>query len=446
MEQSLHDRKYNYFGFDSLFYNWAISVGALAVVLFAAAFISKLYLPVVVIAMEFLAINMLRRSMQSKLPNCNILLFLTTRILLITAIIMVGINLYIMKFVPYHYYAVHAVNRNIPYITVLIMGPVSFLVLIGSYFYRRKFTFCKECRIKFGTIEERGFMGKVFSHETIYQMRVLIAGTGVISVCTWVYYYLYYSNVNFNPSDKFYFIWVPVMLYLLSTVYMAMRYVRIYEFYKTNIVGDALGFVSSTNVRFQLQYGNKLFLALDEEMSEVGRRPIYETPAEIMLPLRMHMSETEVEDLFEQVTGISRERVKIRKLYTNANAVTLYTIHHYLCTVDDMSVVNGSKLSGEWLDQREIGRLYKEKCLAPLLMTAIHRVYTIMSAAKTYDIQGRRRYEIKHYKPSVRLSELANPDIDFNNSEWLIVAEENEDKPFYRLRRFWRRYVSGTEA
>jgi hypothetical protein len=395
--------------------------------------------------LEFVCINALRRNMLSRLPNCNILLFLTTRILLFTAIIMVGINLYFMKFVPYHYYAVHAVNRNIPYITVLILAPVTLLTVIWAYFYRRRMTFCKECRIKYGSVQERGFIGEVFTVETIYQMRMLMGGTALIIVYTWLYYYFYYSNVNFNPSDKFYFIWVPVILYLLSVVYMAMRYVRIYEFYKANIVGDALSTVSSTCVRYVLLHDSSVFIGEDESETNLSGRQQFDTTAMLTVPYRKSISEIDARKMFEQVSGI-KNGYTLKLMYVNTNDVTSYNIFHFLCIVDDERITDGSKLSGVWLGQRELEHMFREGALSPVLSSAMHRIYTILAAYKTYSAEGYRLYDIKHYKPSVRLRELATTNVDFNDTDWLVVAEENEDKPLFRLRKFWKKYVSGTQS
>ena len=60
-------------------------------------------------------------------------------------------------------------------------------------------------------------------------------------------------------------------------------------------------------------------------------------------------------------------------------------------------------------------------------------------AWKTYDRDGRRLYPIKNYRPTFRFRDFKTWDVDYNDLHWLDVATNNEDKPFYRLRRFWRK-------
>lgn len=64
-------------------------------------------------------------------------------------------------------------------------------------------------------------------------------------------------------------------------------------------------------------------------------------------------------------------------------------------------------------------------------------------AWKTYHSDGTRRYAIKHYTPTFRLRDLHKWKIDFNDPKWLRVADNNEDVRYYRLRRFWRKYING---
>ena len=110
---------------------------------------------------------------------------------------------------------------------------------------------------------------------------------------------------------------------------------------------------------------------------------------------------------------------------------------------ESTSEVSGLSLPGEWYTQNELRDMVDNRRLAPLLMSEIDRLYTVIMAFKTYDSNGRRLYDIKHYKPSFRLRDIANLIVDYNDPQWLYVAKDNEDKPFYNFKRFWRRYVRG---
>ena len=60
-------------------------------------------------------------------------------------------------------------------------------------------------------------------------------------------------------------------------------------------------------------------------------------------------------------------------------------------------------------------------------------------AWKTYDRNGRRQYPIRNYKPTFRFRDLAKWDVDYDDPLWREIAEFNEDKPLYRIRKFFRR-------
>ena len=77
------------------------------------------------------------------------------------------------------------------------------------------------------------------------------------------------------------------------------------------------------------------------------------------------------------------------------------------------------------------------------MATEIHRLYTITMAWKTYDSEGRRLYKVKNYRPAFRLNGICDWDVDFNSPQWLQVARFNEDKPFFKIRRFWKKRISG---
>ena len=84
--------------------------------------------------------------------------------------------------------------------------------------------------------------------------------------------------------------------------------------------------------------------------------------------------------------------------------------------------------------------------LSPLLSTEINRLYTVAMMWKTYDREGRRLYRIKNYRPMFRINGIQDWDVDFNDPHWLYIARNNEDKPFFRLRKWWQKNISGINS
>ncbi|WP_301184895.1 hypothetical protein, partial [uncultured Muribaculum sp.] len=92
-------------GISSLWNHWAISFGAINFIVFLSPIVSKVWLPAVVLILELLFVGLLKNK-DEKAPVCNLLPFLTTRILFFTAVIMVGINIYYMEFIDPQEYVI----------------------------------------------------------------------------------------------------------------------------------------------------------------------------------------------------------------------------------------------------------------------------------------------------------------------------------------------------
>lgn len=75
------------------------------------------------------------------------------------------------------------------------------------------------------------------------------------------------------------------------------------------------------------------------------------------------------------------------------------------------------------------------------LVSEIDRVYNISMAWKTYDKEGRRLYKIKHYKPTFRLRDIRNWEVDFNDRRWLNIARNNEDCFGFRLKKIFAKHL-----
>ena len=99
-------------------------------------------------------------------------------------------------------------------------------------------------------------------------------------------------------------------------------------------------------------------------------------------------------------------------------------------------------MEGEWFTLSQIERMVADGLVSSILAAEINRIYTISMAWKTYDRYGYRLYNIRNYKPTFRLRDFKDWDVDLNDIQWLYVSENNEDKPFFRLRRIWRKYIN----
>ena len=86
----------------------------------------------------------------------------------------------------------------------------------------------------------------------------------------------------------------------------------------------------------------------------------------------------------------------------------------------------------------EIDMSMRAGVLSADMSEEVYIVYTITMAWKTYDSRGFRLYPVRNYKPTFRLRDLRNWDVDYNDRHWLDVARFNEDVRFFRLKRYFR--------
>lgn len=428
-------------GFIRLWLNWTLSVGAIAATLFSVLFISKLWLPAVALAFQFMLMGRVKLLRQNPhRTSCCLLPYLVARILFFSAIIMVGINIYVIHFIDPMIIEQGYVNPQIPYVTVLILGPVSTVVTAWAYFTRFTEKLCYNCRMKFGGAANIGYVAKVLLQERQLQLRMLLTASVLITIYSWAYYLTHYSNVNFSESDLFYYIWIPIILYLFSVINLGIRYVSLDTFFHKNMIGGSYGGGESSELRYLLLSEDRILLT---PVGKEGEEKL-DTPARCTIPYRERRSEYEALTNFRRIAGIVIQP-HMKFLYENADINNHGNVFHYVCELSSSDDIQGSDLEGEWYTQGELRRMVDEGALAPELMAEVERIYAVTIAVKTYDSNGRRLYDIKHYRPSFKLRDISNPDIDYNDPHWLLVAKDNEDKPFFHLKRFWRRYVRGIE-
>ncbi|MCM1022123.1 MAG: hypothetical protein NC343_07510 [Muribaculum sp.] len=436
--------KYNSWGIGSLLANWLISVGAVVVILFSAQFVPKIFLPAVVLFCQFALLRRARLGRENHPGYCYLLPFLMSRVLFITAIVMVVINIYTIGFIPDEHFVDGKANKAIPYITILIVAPVSTLVLIWALLRGTHSSFCMQCRLDHGLPGERGFLAKVSANESRYQLRMLLIVSVIATTYSWIYYLMRYSNANMNTADKFYFNYVPLIFYLLSAVYMTMHYWSLFAFYQKNIVEEPEHNQRASHVRFLLICGDNVFLKEKSVTIEPDciQTEKFDTPFRLNMPYRERMTDAEAESIFADMVGLD-VNFELRFLYSTQSPGESSNFFHYLCQVRTKTALEHSGKDGSWFSQPQLGRLFKERKVDLILAGEVRRIYTMARAFKAYDREGKRLYNIRHYSPAFSFADLMGLKIDFNDPTWLFVAEDNEDKPLYKLRKLTRKKYVG---
>lgn len=319
-------------------------------------------------------------------------------------------------------------NPRHPYICCLIIFPLAAIISVIYLMRGRNTRQCRICAAQFGLYKADGHVARLFFHESHYQLRLLLGLSLVLTAVETFYYFNYYIDVNYNSPDRFFFIWMPLAIYGLSLVFTAVRYMSMGDTLAESTASRPLTSLR-TIIRFLVFSGDRLLLS-------PNANGLYDTPFSVKVN-RIETDDKQVADKqFEQLTGI--QDFTSRYLYSDSGFNTGSNIFHYAMFLPENDV-DSSSLPGEWLAIDAIDRKLKAHQLAPSFVGEINRIYRVTMAWKTYDRNGRRLYPIKNYRPTFRLRDLCKVKADYNDLNWLNIATNNEDRPFFRLRKLWRK-------
>ncbi len=425
----------------SLWKGWTMSVGSLTAVIACSLVVSKMWLPFVAYVLELAIFFLVRRNREARVPVCYLLPFITTRILFWSASIMVAINLLFTHGIILRIFAPESLNHQIPYITVLIIAPVAFIISLWAWLKRSRFGFCTDCDMRHGTAAERGFLGILFTQEGRYQNKMLMIFSGILTFLAWGYYMLFYVNVNLNKPDHFFFVIIPVIYCALTLVYMAIRYLGIWGYYCHHVERDRAQGGTTTQLRYLIFCDDYILLDKRDGLSPFANNGKLDTPVTIHLSSRENVPLTDADSYFKNYTRI--DDAKVRFMYSSLNGNADGNIFHYIVILPSTKTIDGTELKdSKWYTMPEIQRLINTGGISSLMSAEILRLHTVTMTWKTYDRDGRRLYKIKNYRPTFHLRDIGKWDVDYNDREWLQISRNNEDKPFWRLRRFWRRYIN----
>lgn len=422
-----------------LWLNWVIAGGALSLPILLSVYIEPLFIPLISIVLAGIMFVYDMSSMRSHTAVCPVILTIATRSLFYSSLIMIFINiLYTRGFITY-FYEDETLNSSIPFITLLVVAPVVFLTTLWSQIRGKKYSACQRCNITLGPTPERGFLGKIFSQESRYQRYLMLGIWGVLTIIAWSYYTYFYINVNINIPDRFFFGWIPVILYLISVFYLGARCFTLWAYYYQDNNANERQQGASSSLRVLVISGDKFYLSRDdEEYNDTPDGYLIDTPATITIDHHKHISLESATRSFQDLSRLDDGDFTLRFMYVSREASRERNTFHYICCPASAQTLEKSSLKGRWYNFSQVERLLHNHDLSPILASEIHRLYTVTMAWKTYDADGRRLYKVKNYHPLFRLDGICDWDVDFNSPTWLNVARLNEDKPFFRLRKLWR--------
>lgn len=434
----------NSHGIFLMWWYWTMSLGILILSVVLSLWVRAVYLPLVVLGLYLFLTYVIRCNRKARVPSCYLIPFICSKALFLSAIIMVVINIlhthwFIKWFVDFG-----PINKEIPFITQLIIGPMTLLTAVWTNLKGSRLGICRDCSIRNGSAAERGFLGKFFAQEGRFQNRCLIVLATLATIGAWGYYFLSYANDALISTDKFFFVWSTVILYVISVIYAAIHYFGLWIYYCKKEENVKAHSVTMTSLRFLLVSDNFIGLKFYENDSDgqLSDNSCYDTPLKVSLSFRQEVTLFDAMRYFTTRTGL--KDVDVRFLYSTLTTNADCNIFHYICYLDEeqKGEIEKKYPDLQWFTISQIADLINSKETAPLLSAEIVRIHTMAMAWKTYDENGLRKYKIKHYRPTFRVRDIKDYDIDFNDPKWLYVADNNQDCRFFRFKRWWRKYFN----
>lgn len=416
----------------SLWLNWAIAFGAIALELLLPRLMSKMWLPFPVFAIAYAELVYMRTQESRESLSCTAMLKVSTLTLFWSAMIMLVINILSANMLLGDIIDWSHSNREIPYITCLVIFPVMIImalwVMSNGYLQGGPGSYRSHTEIRSGN----GVIPTLFSRESRYQVQLMLYVAIGFSAVEWWYYFNYYINVNMNTPDVFFFNWMPIAFYFLSLFFIWSRYQNM-----AAIIGPIAANASDngTTVRYLVLSGDRMLLSINEYNR-------WDTPAAVHLGALESTESRNINEAFERISGC--KDFSLRFLYNTGSDISVPEIKHYAVFLDNEEYAAKTALDS-WFTLDQINRFIKTARLSAELADEIYRIFTITMAWKTYDRNGRRLYPIKHYRPTFRLRDLKDWDVDYGDLSWMSIAENNQDRPFFHTRRLWRR-ITGSKV
>lgn len=417
-----------------LWRNWTIAIGILAVLAFVSPLISQGWLAPICVLL-FLVLQGVRAVMNNQhVPVCSrlykevaiILLVITTLVVIRCLTTQNGDSLELTG---------QPVNTDGPLMGILMIAPISAIIATIFLLQKEEPLVCQLCHLRYGNVVRNGFIGRLYHKEWRYQTRFLLIMSIFLTIVEWSYYMIHYINVNLNSADHFFFIWLPFTVYIASLIYLGRRYYFQWIYFCHNDEDHLVENPSSTTVRFLVISGDKMLFDIRFTNKYYSNGAIvkrFDTPARATLPYQERFDTARATELFKQISGIND--AEIRPIYDSPDNVTYRNIFHYFAFLESCSVIPDSKLKGEWFTLGEIRQLMDQSLTDADFNSELARIYRIAMAWKTYDRNGRRLYPIKHYRPTFRIKDIKNWDVDYNDGHWLEIGRLNQDCCLFRLR------------
>lgn len=327
---------------------------------------------------------------------------------------------------------------HLPFVPmVLFQAP--FMALLTYLFEQRNIQppFCQQCVIKRGGIWERNLLGDYTRLEAYNIIRILLFGALIVAAVAWA---LFLWGIDTQSRlGRYFYLFFPaalcVALILFETIRRWLLEMAIHPSGKKE--SQALQFSNAKNekqssdiIRILIIGQEKVFLIERQYNNNSG----LDIPIQRDYANRCIDSKEEKKRLIQTIQEeLQIENPNLRHLNSTNSENRLHRVGHYILFLSDTDMPKMNRYPGRWYTVEEITRLNREHRLHPLFRECYARLCTVVNAARTYRMNGERRYPIRGYKPAFTLRHLQELNIEFDDPIWLYVSRHNEDRLLGRI-------------
>lgn len=411
----------------AMWLNWVAAYGAITLPPVVALFVPKLWIPFICLAEVYLLIAMMRSDISSGISSCSLPVRMASRILLLMAAAMFVVLILCTDWLVPTVIHLKLYNTELPFITSLILYPATVIICALTLFLPGAREACRANQRRNGYYAGDNIVATMYYSESKYQV-LLIAVLAIILGCVeYWYYFTRYINTDMNAPDRFFFNYLPLLVYILSLFFMGGRYASMRTMYSD--MESKMGHPNQSLVRFLIFCDEYLVLAHGDD----GR---WDTPAEKWIERCRSINQHQAQLILASKTEI--HDAQLRYLFTNTGFVTGSNIIHYAVFIDSVENLPTDR-HFQLFDAHMIDAAMAANAFSAVLANELFRIHTMTMAWKTYDSNGRRRYPIKEYRPTFRLADLRTWAIDFDDMTWFYIAHNNEDRHFFKTRALWHK-------
>lgn len=338
---------------------------------------------------------------------------------------------------------------DVPFVPTLLMAPTGCLMSLYMLLRHHRLSICVNCKIDNGTMLERGRAGLIYNNESRFQLKNMALIFGMVTVVVWTYYLVAFFDASVSPRDRFIFSWVSITIYLMDTLYFAIRYYNLYLDLKDSdeiISPDSAAAQGvATGLRFYVICGDCLYLTGDvrEGMALEDNADSMDTPF-MFKRMGSNVGSHELQEIIEKQTGVKGGGLQFFYGRRRPDVQSYNVIRYFYFLPGSPEDYPQLGNRGEWLSCDKVKTLYNNTPhrFSFTFLADFQRLAIVMITKKTYTETGDRRSRLQQYRPSFTFQELRGTDADFHTDKWMRVAAFNASARFFRLKRWWKNHFT----